>query len=134
MQAAAAPCLDRCFQAAARMRRITAPRQAFHSARKRRPARLENLVGTYSHFGELFSSRPVQTRDDALAVQAGARAADLYNFGSERLSIEDYLGRNPATGLLIAKDDTILYEHYQYARTDPTASFRSRWPRPSPRC
>ena len=32
--------------------------------------------------------------------------------------IKDYLDRNPTTGLLIARDDTILYEHYQYARTD----------------
>jgi CubicO group peptidase (beta-lactamase class C family) len=37
---------------------------------------------------------------------------------SETLSIDTYLSRNPTTGLLIARDDTILYEHYQYARTD----------------
>ena len=30
----------------------------------------------------------------------------------------DYLSRNPVTGLLIAKDDQILFEHYQYGRTD----------------
>jgi hypothetical protein len=30
----------------------------------------------------------------------------------------DYLSRNPVTGLLIAKDDHILCEHYQYGRTD----------------
>jgi CubicO group peptidase (beta-lactamase class C family) len=41
-----------------------------------------------------------------------------YSFNSDRLSIENYLGRNATTGLLIAKDDTILYEHYQYARSD----------------
>ena len=29
-----------------------------------------------------------------------------------------YLARNPVTGLLIAKDDQILFEHYQYGRTD----------------
>src|SRR4029077_2066597 len=33
-------------------------------------------------------------------------------------SITDYLSRNPVTGLLIAKDDQILCEHYQYGRTD----------------
>jgi CubicO group peptidase (beta-lactamase class C family) len=42
----------------------------------------------------------------------------MYEFRSGRYSIADYLSRNPATGLLIAKDDTILFEHYQYARTD----------------
>lgn len=41
-----------------------------------------------------------------------------YTFNSDRFSIDDYLRRNPTTGLLIAKDHTILYEHYQYARTD----------------
>ena len=30
----------------------------------------------------------------------------------------DYLNRQPTTGLLIARDDTILYEHYQYARSE----------------
>jgi CubicO group peptidase (beta-lactamase class C family) len=41
-----------------------------------------------------------------------------YRHVSETLSIDTYLSRNPTTGLLIARDDTILYEHYQYARTD----------------
>jgi CubicO group peptidase (beta-lactamase class C family) len=41
-----------------------------------------------------------------------------YEFQSNRYTLEDYLNRNPTTGLLIAKDDTILFEHYQYARSD----------------
>ena len=35
-----------------------------------------------------------------------------------RRRVIDYLSRNPVTGLLIAKDDQILFEHYQYGRTD----------------
>ena len=35
-----------------------------------------------------------------------------------RYSVGEYLSRNPVTGLLIAKDDQILFEHYQYGRTD----------------
>jgi hypothetical protein len=35
-----------------------------------------------------------------------------------RSSPEDYLSRNPVTGLLIARDNRILNEHYQYGRTD----------------
>ena len=35
-----------------------------------------------------------------------------------RERVTDYLSRNPVTGLLIAKDDQILFEHYQYGRTD----------------
>lgn len=38
--------------------------------------------------------------------------------GSRRFTIDDYLARNPATGLLIAQGDTIHVERYQYGRTD----------------
>jgi CubicO group peptidase (beta-lactamase class C family) len=77
-----------------------------------------HLVGTYSHFDELFSSRTVRRATTPWLFKRAVEPAISYSFRSERLSIEDYLGRNPTTGLLIAKDDTILYEHYQYARTD----------------
>ena len=81
-------------------------------------SQLENLVGTYSHFDEMFSSRPVRRATTPWLFKRAPEPAISYNFRSDRLLIEDYLGRNPTTGLLIAKDDTILYEHYQYARTD----------------
>ena len=32
--------------------------------------------------------------------------------------MDDYLARTPTTGLLIARDETILVERYQYGRTD----------------
>lgn len=38
--------------------------------------------------------------------------------GSRRFTIDEYLARNPATGLLIAQGDTIHVERYQYGRTD----------------
>ena len=41
-----------------------------------------------------------------------------YYFRGNGSSVADYLSRNPVTGLLIAKDDQILCEHYQYGRTD----------------
>jgi CubicO group peptidase (beta-lactamase class C family) len=77
-----------------------------------------HLVWTYSHFGELFPSRPVPHATTPWQFKRAPEPPIFYNFKSDRFSIEDYLRRNPATGLLIAKDDTILYEHYQYARTD----------------
>jgi CubicO group peptidase (beta-lactamase class C family) len=76
------------------------------------------LVGTYSHFDELFPSRPVKRAATPWLFKRAPEPPISYNFKSDRFSIEDYLARNPATGLLIAKDDTILVEHYQYARTD----------------
>lgn len=53
--------------------------------------------------------------------RAGSAPAITYatqQTGSRRFSIDDYLARNPATGLLIAQGDTIHVERYQYGRTD----------------
>jgi CubicO group peptidase (beta-lactamase class C family) len=77
-----------------------------------------HLVGVYSHFGELFASRPVRRATTPWLFKRAAEPAISYTVGAQKLAITDYLQRNPTTGLLIAKDDTILYEHYQYARTD----------------
>jgi CubicO group peptidase (beta-lactamase class C family) len=77
-----------------------------------------NLVGTYSHFDEVIPSRVVRRATTPWLFKRAPEPTISYNFGPDRLSIETYLGRNPTTGLLIARDDTILYEHYQYARTD----------------
>ena len=81
-------------------------------------SQIEHLVDTYSHFGEIFPSRQVQRATTPWLFKRAPEPAISYKFGSEQRSIADYLSHNPTTGLLIAKDDTILYEHYQYARTD----------------
>jgi len=81
-------------------------------------AQQEHLVATYSHYDELFPSRLVRRATTPSLFKRAPEPPISYNFGSERHSIDDFLGRDPTTGLLIAKDDTILYEHYQYARTD----------------
>jgi CubicO group peptidase (beta-lactamase class C family) len=80
--------------------------------------RADTLVGSYSHFDEVVQSRLVKRAATPWLFKRAPEPPIFYKFGSERFSIENYLARNPATGLLIAKDDTILYEHYQYARTD----------------
>jgi CubicO group peptidase (beta-lactamase class C family) len=41
-----------------------------------------------------------------------------YEFGGETRTLDDYLARNPATGLLVARGETILIERYQYGRND----------------
>ena len=79
---------------------------------------IDKLVGVYSHFDELYRSRAIGRAAAPWQFKRAPEPSIAYSFGNERLSIADYLKRNPATGLLIARDDTILYEHYQYARTD----------------
>src|SRR4030095_4997104 len=41
-----------------------------------------------------------------------------YGFAGLELTLDDYLNRQPVTGLLIARDNTILVERYQYGRND----------------
>jgi CubicO group peptidase (beta-lactamase class C family) len=77
----------------------------------------EYRVGGFSHLDEVLPTRRVARSDSPWAFKRAA--ADIrYQFHGKSSSLADYLARNAVTGLLIAKDDTILYEHYQYGRTD----------------
>ena len=107
-----------CFRRPAPMQRSTARRQAFRWARGRQPLSRNTssrpTATTMSYFPRAWCDARLSPR-----CSSGRLSQPIsYNFGSERHSIDDFLGRDPTTGLLIAKDDTILYEHYQYARTD----------------
>ena len=80
---------------------------------------VKHLVATYSRFDDLFiSGIVIRAEEPWLFRRAPAEPKITYEFQSNRYTLEDFLSRNPTTGLLIAKDDTILFEHYQYARTD----------------
>src|SRR2546429_10332 len=80
---------------------------------------VQHLVAAHSRFDDLFTAGIVLRAPEAWSFRrALAEPKITYEFKSNRYTLEDYLNRNPATGLVIAKDDTILFEHYQYARTD----------------
>jgi CubicO group peptidase (beta-lactamase class C family) len=74
-------------------------------------------VGAYSHFDEIYPTHRI--RRAATPWMFKRSKADIrYSFGGNRSSVAEYLSRNPVTGLLIAKDDEIIFEQYQYGRTD----------------
>lgn len=77
----------------------------------------QNLVGAFSHFDELFPVRVVPRAAAPWRFRRAAAPADIrYEHAGEQRTLQSYLDHNPVTGLLIARDDTILYEHYQYGR------------------
>src|SRR5499425_641179 len=76
------------------------------------------LVGSQSHQDEIFPSRSVRRAATASSMARAPEPALRYEYQGRTLSVDDYMARNPATGFLIARDDTILVERYQYARTD----------------
>jgi CubicO group peptidase (beta-lactamase class C family) len=74
-------------------------------------------VGAFSHIDEIYPTRRV-ARAATPWMFKRSHADIRYLNNDRRSSITDYLSRNPVTGLLVAKDDDILCEHYQYGRTD----------------
>jgi CubicO group peptidase (beta-lactamase class C family) len=80
---------------------------------------IPHLVGAFSHFDQLFPARMIPRSKTPWSFRRAATEPTIsYVDRGSRRSILDYLARNPITGLLIARDDTILFEHYQYGRTD----------------
>ena len=77
------------------------------------------MVGDYSRYDTLWPSHVVAKPPVPSPLRrAGDELALSYRYGGSTYTLEDYLRRNPTTGLLIARNDTILFEHYQYSRTD----------------
>ena len=77
------------------------------------------LVGGLSHFDRIRASNPVARAAVASPLaRADAEITLTYRHQGVSHTLADYLERQPATGLLILKGDTILFEHYRYARTD----------------
>jgi CubicO group peptidase (beta-lactamase class C family) len=81
--------------------------------------RVPFLVGSQSHQDEIFPSRSVRRAAAASPLaRVVSEPALRYDFQGGTFTLDDYMTRNPATALLVARDDTILVERYQYARTD----------------
>ena len=81
--------------------------------------RIPFLVGSQSHLDQIFEGRLIRraTTPSRLA-RVNSEPALRYEFGGETRTLDDYLAHNPATGLLIARGETILIERYQYGRND----------------
>ena len=82
-------------------------------------ANLAFFVGCYSHFDQVYEGRVVRraTNPSPLA-RAASEPPIRYEYQGQIFGVDDYLARNPTTGLLVARSDTILIERYQYARHD----------------
>ena len=77
------------------------------------------LVGSQSHLDQIFEGRLIRrAATPSRLVRVNSEPALRYEFGGETRTLDGYLARNPATGLLIARGDTILAERYQYGRND----------------
>ena len=81
--------------------------------------RQDFMIGTYSHFDKVHPMRTVQKpATPSVLKRAAEEIVPVYHYDGRQKAIGDYLDTHPVTGLLIARGDTILFEHYRYARSD----------------
>jgi len=81
--------------------------------------RIPFLVGAHSQLDQIFEGRLIR-RATTLSrlARVDSEPALRYEFSGETHTLDDYLARNPATGLLVARGETVLIERYQYGRND----------------
>src|SRR5215475_269468 len=66
-------------------------------------------VGAFTHLDEIYATRRVDRATTPWMFRCSS--ADVrYQFRGGQYSLVDYMSRNPVTGLLLAKDDEILFE------------------------
>jgi CubicO group peptidase (beta-lactamase class C family) len=77
------------------------------------------MVGSFSHFDAIFPGHVVAPAAQPWEFRRASPAPEItYVHAGSHYLLKDYLEHLPVTGLLIARDDQILYEGYQYGRTD----------------
>lgn len=86
----------------------------------------KQFVGYYTHFADVHPADSIAKAGAPSVLKSAEHELTLdYPYGKQIRNLDDYLDRNPVTGLLIARDDTILYEHYRYGIKD-SAPFMSQ--------
>ena len=96
-------------------------RQSYPMGYRSTYSRVSFLVGSYSHLDQIFEGRLIRrAATPSPLARAPSEPAVRYEYEGQTFTLDDYLARNPATGLLVARGDTILIERYQYARRQAT--------------
>jgi len=81
--------------------------------------RLKYFVAGFTSADEHFEGRVVRRAVSPSALgRPSAEPDPRYEYDGTTLTLDDYLARNPVTGLIVARGETLLVERYQYARTD----------------
>jgi hypothetical protein len=74
-------------------------------------------VGSFSSLDEIFPYCTMPPSASPLVLKTAATEPGItYRLDGKTLSIDDYLDRQRATGLIVLKDGEILIERYQYER------------------
>jgi hypothetical protein len=74
-------------------------------------------VGAFSHLDALYPTRQINRAAKSWMFKCSPGEI-RYRFRAAEYSLSDYMARHPITGLLVCKNDRILFESYQCGRTD----------------
>jgi CubicO group peptidase (beta-lactamase class C family) len=74
-------------------------------------------VGAFTHLDDLYPTRLVNRAATPWTFKCSPSEI-WYQYRGHRYTLTDYMARKPITGLLVCKGDRILFESYQYSRTD----------------
>src|SRR5436190_9451731 len=75
------------------------------------------IVGSHVGFDKLRPGPPVAAPAAASPLARSCEPFQFsYRYDGQSRTLDDYLSRHPATGLLIARGPNILVERYQYGR------------------
>ncbi|HVN85218.1 MAG TPA: serine hydrolase [Candidatus Binatia bacterium] len=79
----------------------------------------DKRVANFQHFAEIFPSRSVHRAGEAFRFARAPRALDVsVTYGGATRSLDEFLQRTIASGLLVIKDDRIVYEKYCLGATE----------------
>ncbi|HUI25901.1 MAG TPA: serine hydrolase [Candidatus Kryptonia bacterium] len=79
----------------------------------------DKRVANFRHFAEIFPSRPVHRSGEPFQFARAPRALDVrITYGGATRSLDEFLQRTVTTGLLVVKDDRIVYERYFLGATE----------------
>ena len=71
------------------------------------------MIGSYRHWDEIYPVRTIPRGDEVSDLEYGTPIEDLtYTSGGEQRTIDEYFERTQAVGLIVIKDDAVVFERY----------------------
>ena len=83
------------------------------------------MIGSYRHWDEIYPVRTIPRGGEVSPLAYGTPIEQLtYRRGGDQRDLDDYFEMSRATGLIVIKDDEIVYERYALG-ADETSRFTS---------
>lgn len=83
------------------------------------------MIGSYRHWDEIYPVRTIAHGGEVSELEYGTLIEELtYTRGDKQRSLDDYFEMSRATGLIVIKDDEVVFERYALG-ADETSLFTS---------